>query len=233
MTIVINIIDEVGDSKIRRFSSDTSIFFYRAGMMVDADGSPHAYHQDNTKGLDFLGNAGVPGDWWALVTDTGESDGKPIVQGARDPAPGFYISMTSLEDSSKKPTDPYRYVDAEVIPYFVLPSDRNFGAELGDFGIVVNPSNQKVCGCVFADIGPADEIGEGSISLAKALGINANPKNGGVADGLAYIVFPGTKSGWPLSVAEIRKKSSKLFEDWGGINKIESGLPNLAWQKRH
>lgn len=229
MTVVVNIIDQVGESKIRRFSTDPAIFFYRAGMMVDADGSPHAYHQDNTKGLDFLANAGKPGDWWALVTDTGEADGKPIVQGARDPAPGFYISMTSLEDSSKKTQDPKRYVDSETIPYFVLPSDRTFGAGLGDFGVVVNPLNKKICGCVFADIGPDDEIGEGSISLAKALGINANPKNGGVNDGLAYIVFPGSKSAWPLTAEAISQKTTKLFTTWGGIEKIKQGLPRLNW----
>jgi hypothetical protein len=34
----------------------------------------------------------VPGNWWALVT----RNGRPIVQGADDPAPGFYVSTTTL-----------------------------------------------------------------------------------------------------------------------------------------
>jgi hypothetical protein len=226
MAISIDKIALVGESYIRRFSTDSSIFFFRAGMMVDADGSPRAYHQDNSKGLDFLGNAGVDGNWWALVTD---NEGNPIVQGARDPAPGFYISMTSLVDPSKRPNDPQRYVDAETIPYFVLPSDQKFSANLGDFGFVVNPANGKSCGCIFADVGPENEIGEGSISLAKKLGINSNPKGGGIEDGLAYIVFPGTKSGWPLSADAIQQKASQLFESWGGLAKIKQGLPNLNW----
>lgn len=221
-------IGEVGDSFIRRFSSDTTIFFFRAGMMIDADGSPHAYHSDDSKGLDYLANAGNDRDgWWALVTD---EKGNPIVQGAGEPAPGFFISITSLEDTNKDRKDPSRYVDSEKIPFFVLPAGNTFGADLGDFGFVVNPVNGKSCGCIFADTGPADEIGEGSIALAKALGINANPKTGGIDDGLAYIVFPGTKSGWPLSTDEVCQKAAKLFKDWGGLAKIQVGLPNLDWQ---
>jgi hypothetical protein len=219
-------IDKVGESFIRRFSSDSSIFFYRAGLSVDADGSPRAYNKDDDKGLDFLRNAGKPGNWFALVID---DDGEPVVQSAEDPAPGFFISITALEDQTKKERNPKRYVDAEKIPYFVLPRNKRFGAKLGDFGFVINPSNNKSSGCIFADTGPKNEIGEGSIALAKALGINSNPKTGGVNDGLAYIVFPNTKSGWPLSANIIQKTSTQLFEEWGGIQKIKKGLPKLDW----
>jgi hypothetical protein len=229
MAVTVNVIEQVGDSKIRRFSSDSSIFFYRAGMAIDADGAPHSYHQDDQKGLDFLANGGEPGDWWALVTDTGKSNGSPVVQSATDPAPGFYISMTSLEDLGKSRTNPRRYVDAETIPYFVLPGNKKFGTKLGDFGFVVNPANGQSCGCIFADTGPADKIGEGSIALAKELGIKANPKAGGVDDGLAYVVFPGSSSGWPLAVDDIHQKATKLFKAWGGFAKIKQGLPNLEW----
>ncbi len=40
-------------------------FFYEAGMTIDADGAPNAYHPDNT-GLDDLRNAGAPGYWEGL-----------------------------------------------------------------------------------------------------------------------------------------------------------------------
>jgi Fungal chitosanase of glycosyl hydrolase group 75 len=220
-------IGKVGESFIRQFSSDSSVFFFRAGMAVDADGSPRAYHPEKGKGLDWLGNAGNEEEgWWALVTD---KKGSPVVQGDADPAPGFYISTTTLENQSKPETDPSRYVDSETIPFFVLPGNQLFGAKLGDFDFVVNPTNGKSCGCIFADTGPGDEIGEGSIALAKALGINANPKNGGANDGLAYIVFPGSGPGWPSSADEINKKATKLFENWGGMEKIKKGLPRLTW----
>jgi Fungal chitosanase of glycosyl hydrolase group 75 len=229
MTAEVIVIDQLGETKVRRFSDDSSIFFFRAGLAIDADGAPHAYHPDDDPGLDYLENAGHPGDWWALVTDTGEPDGAPIIQGSHDPAPGFYISMTTLEDQSKKRTDPKHYVDAEAIPFFVLPGNKKFGTKLGDFGFVVNSANGKSCGCVFADTGPVDELGEGSIALAKALGVDASPKDGGVDDGLAYVVFPSSGPGWPSSTDEIQKKATKLFKDWGGMAKIKQGLPRLKW----
>jgi len=41
--------------------------FYKSEMTIDADGAYRAYNQNNT-GLDYLANAGHPGNWWALVT---------------------------------------------------------------------------------------------------------------------------------------------------------------------
>jgi Fungal chitosanase of glycosyl hydrolase group 75 len=105
-----------------------------------------------------------------------------------------------------------------------------FEAEVGDFGFVVNSLNGKSCGCIFADTDPGDVIGEGSIALAIALGINADPKKGGINDGLGYIVFPGTKCGWPLSADEIRQKATKLFDNWGGLTIIKTGLPKIDWK---
>jgi hypothetical protein len=92
-------------------------------MMIDADGAYRAYHPAN-KGLDFLANGGKPGNWWALVTENGKPSGTPVVQGPADPAPGFYISTTSLEDPAFGRKDPRRYVDSESIPYIVLPGGK-------------------------------------------------------------------------------------------------------------
>ncbi len=59
-----------------------STVFYKSGMTIDADGAPKAYHPkpDDNKGLDALGNAGHPGNWWALVTDNGKPSGNPVIQ---------------------------------------------------------------------------------------------------------------------------------------------------------
>jgi Fungal chitosanase of glycosyl hydrolase group 75 len=227
--MAVKIIDDIGDSHIRRFSTDSSIFFFRAGMAIDADGAYHAYHPQDI-GLDWLANAGSPGDWYGVVTDTGRSSGEPIIQGLGDPAPGYHVSATTLEDPSKARIDPKRYVNAEEIPFFVLPGNKTLGARLGDFGFVVNSANGQGCGCIFADTGPSNKIGEGSIALAKELGIsNVSPKNGGVEDGIAYVVFPGSRMGWPITVDEIHQRATKLFKDWGGYAKIKQGLPNLDW----
>ena len=77
----------------------------RCRLRVSADGSPRAYHRDPKLGLDFLGNAGSAGRWWGIVID---SKAEPVVQGENDPAPGYYISQTALQDRTKAPTDPRR-----------------------------------------------------------------------------------------------------------------------------
>jgi hypothetical protein len=50
----------IGASNIYTHRDDELGFFYKAGLNIDADGSPHAYHPDGTSGLDHLGNAGRP-----------------------------------------------------------------------------------------------------------------------------------------------------------------------------
>ena len=79
----------------------TAALIYESGLMIDADGAPDAYGPDG-KGRDAIANAGKPGNWWGVVTDTGKADGTPVVQGATDPKPGFYVSATSLQDATKK-----------------------------------------------------------------------------------------------------------------------------------
>ena len=212
------ILDRIGYSDIFTLQEDPSAFFYKAGMTIDADGAYKAYHPKNT-GLDSLSAAGHPGNWWALVTDV---NGNPVVQNAGDPAPGYYISTTSLENTKLLKTNPKRYVDSESIPYIVLPGRRTFGAGLGDFCIVYNTANQKVYGGIYADSGPRDHIGEASIAMANALSIPSSPRNGGISAGVVYLVFPKTKTSWPLSITDIQSKSLSLFNTWGGLNKLKS-----------
>jgi hypothetical protein len=47
---------------------------------------------------------------------------------------------------------------------------------------------------VVGDTGPAGIVGEGSYALAQALGINPDPRRGGLAQpAVTYVVFPGTR----------------------------------------
>lgn len=227
--MTIEILARIGYSDICTFREDRYAYFFEAGMTIDADGAYRAYHPEPGKGLDYLANAGRPGNWWALVTDNGRKNGMPVRQTPTDPAPGYYISMTSLMDSSKRRTDPRRYVDAETIPFFVLPGNARFGASLGDFGFAVNPHNGKFCGCIYADSGPRGHIGEGSIALAKALGIPSNPKRGGVSNGIAYVVFPGSRQNYPMSIEQIKTGGQGLFENWGGFDRLKEALPQIDW----
>jgi hypothetical protein len=188
------------------------VLYFVSAMNIDADGSPHAYHPVSDSGLDKLANAGHKGNWWGIVTE----NGKPVVQDSTCPAPGFYVSTTSLQDASKKISDPLRYVNSETIPYFVLPNNKTILAEVktGDFAYVYNLRNGKNSYAIFADVGPKDKIGEGSIALAKKLGINSSPRTGGIADSVLYYVFPQSGNGKPRTIAEIDSLGKLKYEEY-------------------
>lgn len=205
-------------------------FLYVTGMAIDADGAPHAYNPTDT-GLDYLANAGRPGNWWGIVTDTGRSDGKPVIQGASDPAPGYYVSATSLEDTRYTRIQQRRYVDAETIPYIVLPSEvlRATGMRLGDFAWVRHTTSDKSCFALFADGGPAGKIGEGSIALAKALGINPSPKRGGISSPLvSYLAFPGSGTRVPVPVADINRLGAAALAKFGGSTRYKAWMSAIG-----
>jgi hypothetical protein len=119
--------------------------YFKAGMTIDADGSPRARQID----------------------PTGQT-------------------QTSLRYPDG------RSVNAETVPYFVLPGGKykHLGINLGDIAAV--RYNGKVAFAVFADVGPRHKLGEGSIALAQELGIPASPRTGGVRGGVEYLVFPGS-----------------------------------------
>jgi hypothetical protein len=164
-----------------------------------------------------------------LVTDNGEPSGNPIIQGDSDPAPGFYISTTSLEDTSLHASNPRRYVDASSINFIVLPGGLGEGNELGDFAVVINPKTEAIGYAVYADVGPHNQIGEGSIALANSIGIPGNPKNGGVGHGIVWIVFPASRKGWPLTQDQINTYAQELFEQWGGLAQAKASFPDIPW----
>lgn len=193
--------------------NEKKVYMVTSGLSIDADGSPHAYHKDNSKALDYLANAGKPGNWWALATDNGKNNGNPLVQTATDPAPGYYISMTSLLDKTKNYNDPRRYVDSETIPFIVMPPGFSEEFKLGDIALVVNKKNNKRCYAIFADVGPKNSIGEGSIALAKQLGINADPKRGGASNSVVYILFKKSGNGKPLASEEIDRIGKAKLTD--------------------
>jgi hypothetical protein len=212
----------------------TEALAYESGLAIDADGAPDAYGPDG-RGRDALANAGKPGNWWGVVTDTGKASGTPVVQGASDPKPGFYVSSTSLQDPKKAASDPQRYVDSSAIPYVaisprLLKRSLAGGAQLGDVVAVVNRANGKVAYAVVADVGPRDKLGEGSIALAETLGVNGDPRRGGTAKGILYVVFPGSGMGWPRAREEISDEGARRFSEWKETARARGCallLPNL------
>jgi peptidoglycan hydrolase-like protein with peptidoglycan-binding domain len=183
-------IDEIGGVLVYQ-TNDGSAIYFTTGMDVDADGSPHAYKANNG-GLDLNKNGkDKSGKWVGVVADAGNN---PLVQTQGDPAPGYYISTTSLQDPNLAKTDPHRYVDAEKIPYIVLPGGHLGNATLGDYAIVINLQTGKRVSAIVADSGPKHKIGEASIATAREIlgENNSSPRTGGTDEGIRYIVFPGS-----------------------------------------
>lgn len=152
---------------------------FESGMQINADGSPTAYGP-NGLGQDYLGNAGSPGNWWGIATD---SVGEPYIQRSSDPAPGYYVSTTALTNAGHEKRDPSRYINSDVVNFIVIPL-RVSWAKLGQKARVTYRG--KTVDAIVADLGPPAKLGEGSIALAKALGIPSNAKRGGVSSGVLY-----------------------------------------------
>lgn len=168
---------------------------YRAKFAIDADGSPRAYGPNDT-GLDLTMHALNGNRWVGIATD---DSGKPIMQTAKDPYPGLYVSQTSLIDTTFAQNDTRRYVDAEKVAYIVLPEKlmEVSGAKVGDIAYAYNPATKKGSYAVFGDVGPEGLLGEGSIRLAKELGLeNVSPRDGGLEGAaIQYVVFPNSGLG--------------------------------------
>jgi hypothetical protein len=193
---------------------------FQSGMYVDADGAPNAYGPNN-RGLDFTANALRGGRFVSVAT---HPDNRPVTQRSGR-FKGFYVSTTSLHDAAGSPTRPSTYVDARKIPYIVLPPEfmKQFGVALGDLAIVTNLKSGKTSFAIFADVGPHGKIGEGSVALAHALGINDDPRHGGTStSSIAYLVFPksGLGPGKLRSAKKIKNSALRAFRRWGGMRRL-------------
>lgn len=204
--------------------------FFTSDLDVDADGCPIAYGPNNT-GLDHNGNAQNPvssGNWNPNVVLL-DSHNQPVRQKAGDPAPGFFICFSTLQDANANQDDPRRYVDALTIPYLVLPGGTAGPARTGDVGLVIDLQTGVRVKCIAADAGPKKKTGEASIRTVgiladgltpkqiaaaakkdKLKGLHCNPRNGGLNGAgdrhFRYIVFPGTTMTWPTTVEAIEAR---------------------------
>lgn len=207
----------VAGVRVERVAGDPATIEFDAGMAIDADGALRAYHPDDT-GLDRLAHAGAPGNWWALATDDATPAGTPLVQGPGDPAPGYYVSTTSLYDASRAHGDPRRYVDSEAVPYVALPAPftESLGCRLGDLAWVERTSLDGAVhrsAAIFADVAPPSApLGEGSIALADRLGVPSDPRAGGTFRvSVRYVVFCGIGTpAWPRAVADVDAEAARL-----------------------
>ncbi|HEX6352568.1 glycoside hydrolase family 75 protein [Actinophytocola sp.] len=87
-------------------------------------------------------------------------------------------------------------LNAELLPYVVVPGITSTwshsGSGITGATVAAVVYQGRVAYAVVGDVGPGDAIGEGSYPLAKALGINPDPRTGGVSGRVVdHILFPG------------------------------------------
>lgn len=182
-----------------RINSDGSYTTPPSPMAIDADGangqtSLPVYAPVGMEALDYLANAGGPGNWYGVVTDNGEPIGRPIIQTLNDPKPGAYVSATSYRyDFPRK--DPRAYVDSNSVIYIVLPSHwrkEARGVVLGCAAEIYDTLTEKTVAGVVADFGPKAKLGEASMACARYFGVNDSPKHGGSeSNRFVYTFRPG------------------------------------------
>ncbi len=141
-------------------------------MDVDVDGAPNAYGPTGKPTLDVLINAHyLERADQAIVGYLVDDKGHPILQGPKDPFPGYYISQTAFADvANHNERDPKRYVDARNINYVVRGAyARRRGVKVGDFVTVYSRRTRKAAFAIVGDTGnPTGD--EGSLHLLQELG---------------------------------------------------------------
>ncbi|MFC8640951.1 glycoside hydrolase family 75 protein [[Kitasatospora] papulosa] len=91
-----------------------------------------------------------------------------------------------------------RYLDSSEVPYVVVPGPGplwNYSASgIKGGGVAAVIHDGKVRYAVVGDTGPAAIIGEGSYALSRSLGIDPDPRTGGTASGVTYILFRNSQA---------------------------------------
>jgi hypothetical protein len=141
-------------------------------MDVDVDGAPNAYGPPGKQTLDILLNGHylnrADNEVVGYLID---ERGRPILQGSKDPFPGYYISQTAFADiENRNERDPRRYVDARNISYVVRgTAARQRGVRVGDFVSVYSKRTHRGVFAIVGDTGnPTGD--EGSLRLLQDLG---------------------------------------------------------------
>jgi len=143
----------------------------RTRMETDVDGAPRAYGPDESKTLDYERNAHLGNHLRAPLVGYLVKNGKPVIQGPRDPAPGFYVSTTAFYDrNNPRVEDPRRYLDATRVNYVVLGRfAHRHGVRAGDLAAVWSARTGKSVFAIVGDSGNSSGA-EGSLALLQALG---------------------------------------------------------------
>ena len=101
--------------------------------------------------------------------------GYPCLRGAESRYPGYFVAATSLQTNGAKARGdgctPTSFIDAEVVPFFVLPHAAMGRIGIGDIviGHLKTAQGERLVYGFAADIGPAEQFGEASYAFARLL----------------------------------------------------------------
>lgn len=182
---------------------------------IDADGAngqngARAAYMVGNKGTEDLANGGM------RMSEDGrpafrEPWGKDIAieeNGRPKVFPGGIIATkTAYRYPGLPANNPAAHVDAETVPYIVVPPSviqKTKGAVLGCQARATNLRNGKTVNCVVADVGPRTKCGELSMAAARAIGIPDSPRHGGEDEPIVMYEL------WPGQPAEIHGKTFAL-----------------------
>ena len=183
------------------YENEDGRVYFTADADIDADGAngqngKQPAYTVNDSGSEFLANGGMKitngkvicAKSWARSIVILDSDNEPKVF-----PNGIIASMTWYRHRGKSMDDPTAYVDAETVPYIVVPPlvvQKTKGIVRGCRARVTYNGNSV--DCVVADRGPKNRIGELSIAAARALGIASSPRHGGLTTpNVFYELWPG------------------------------------------
>jgi hypothetical protein len=101
--------------------------------------------------------------------------GYPCLRGAESRYPGYFVAATTLQTNGAKARGdgctPLSFIDAEVVPFFVLPHAATGRIGIGDIviGHLKTTQGERLVYGFAADIGPAGQFGEASYAFARRL----------------------------------------------------------------
>ncbi|MET7643605.1 glycoside hydrolase family 75 protein [Streptomyces sp. NPDC005426] len=123
--------------------------------------------------------------FWRADLDT-DCDGQ-VTKACNSRTDPWFQGDTAFHTSDDRP------LNAEELPYVVVPGRSSLwdfsSAGIKGGGVVAVVHAGKVVYAVVGDTGPAGVIGEASYATAEALGIDPDPRTGGVGSGVTYILF--------------------------------------------
>ena len=164
-------------------------------------------------------------------------DGYPCVHDAASRAPGYFVAATSLTHEGRPVRAdgcaPAHYIDAEEVPFFVLPGGPLGDMKIGDVVIARLQAGgaDRLAFGIAADIGPIHNFGEASIAFNQALlgksgEIAMNVRDVWALDiankPVGVLVLGGTRHLFKgdYSRANVEAVARAAFARWGGADPL-------------